>query len=320
MLTTYPKSVRPSSALVSGAVAWIDLLQPTDDETRWVEQHYHLRLPSRRDLSEVELSSRVAERGGVLFVNMPTIASRSAIDGTPSPVGFVLSRSVLVTTRYTELQSFDKVAKEFTEEGRLRTSLDVFVAIVDEMVDQSADLLEAIATDLDLVSRLIFSTLGVQARKQRASNDQLREVLRRVGDAGERLSAIRDSILGLQRIIPFVAESRLDWISHEIRTHLAIPRNDLASLNEYQTYLAEKVQFLLDAVLGFITIRQSDIFQVLTVFSVVGIFPTLVASIYGMNFKNMPELSWAWGYQWGLAMIVISAVVPLAWFKWRKWI
>ena len=92
------------------------------------------------------------------------------------------------------------------------------------------------------------------------------------------------------------------------------------SLTAYETHLSNKVQFLLDAVLGLINTKQNDIFTVLTVVSVVGIPPTLVASIYGMNFKNMPELTWAWGYQWGLFLIVLSTIIPILWFKWRGWL
>jgi len=166
----------------------------------------------------------------------------------------------------------------------------------------------------------VFSKLAEQRRTQPASNDELRRILVGVGNAGERLSHIRDSVLGLQRIVSYVITSDVAWIPHEMRNRLASPRGDLGSLNEYQTNLADKAQFLLDAILGFINIKQSDIFQVLTVISVIGIPPTLVASMYGMNFKNMPELNWTWGYQYGLAMILISAMVPVLWFKWKKWI
>jgi len=152
------------------------------------------------------------------------------------------------------------------------------------------------------------------------SNNGLRDLLITIGNAGARLSRVSDSVLSLQRIVPFVSGTERDWIPQDMRDHLSTPQNDLLSLNEYETHLSDKVQFLLDAVLGFINTRQNDIFQVLTVISVVGIPPTLVASIYGMNFKNMPELSWAWGYQYGLALIVLSAVVPILWFKWRRWV
>ena len=94
---------------------------------------------------------------------------------------------------------------------------------------------------------------------------------------------------------------------------------DIVSLTDYEEHLANKTQFLLDAVLGLINTKQNDIFTVLTVVSVVGIPPTLVASIYGMNFKFMPELTWTYGYYWGLGLIALSTIVPLLWFKWRGW-
>ncbi len=97
-------------------------------------------------------------------------------------------------------------------------------------------------------------------------------------------------------------------------------RQDLASLTEYDSQMTNKVQFLLDATLGFINIEQNSSIKVLTVISLVGVPPTLIASIYGMNFANMPELHWAHGYAYGLSMIALSAVLPLVWFKWRGWI
>jgi magnesium transporter len=151
------------------------------------------------------------------------------------------------------------------------------------------------------------------------SNDALRDVLIDVGNAGERLSRIRDVMLGLQLIVPFVSGAERDWIPQKVQGRLGTAQSDLLSLADYETHLSDKVQFLLDAVLGFINNKQNDMFTVLTIVSVVGIPPTLVASMYGMNFKNMPELSWAWGYQYGLAMIVLSTVLPIVWFKWRGW-
>jgi magnesium transporter len=187
------------------------------------------------------------------------------------------------------------------------------------MIDVTADLLESVAAELDTVSRSVFSSLGRQAMATR-SNDDLRQFLTTVGKAGAQLSRIRDSLLGLHRIVPFFFRVECEWIAQPLRDRVEISEADLVSLNEYQGRLFETVQFLLDAVLGFISTKQNDIFQMLTVISIVGIPPTLVASIYGMNFKNMPELNWAWGYQWGLMLIVLSAVLPLLWFKWRKWI
>jgi magnesium transporter len=241
------------------------------------------------------------------------------LDQGPSPLGFVLSKNLLVTIRYVRLRSFDAVAEKCSKVDGSRSSVDTFAALVDEMVDLSADLIEEIAADLDSVSRAVFSRLGKQAHVTQ-SNDELRGVLIGVGNAGERLSRIRDSVLGLQRIVPFVAGTEQDWIPANIRVRLKANQSDLSSLAEYEAHLSDKVQFLLDAVLGFINTKQNDIFQVLTVISIVGIPPTLVASIYGMNFKNMPELSWPWGYAYALVLILLSAILPILWFKWRRWV
>ena len=294
-------------------------MQPTDEQKADVERQYGLKLPTREELSKVELSSRLAERGGVLYLSMPTVSHLSGIDHAPSPLGFVLSKDLLVTTRYAPLHSFETVAERCSGGHRQFSSVETFVALVDEMVDLSADLFEEIASELDKVSRAVFSKLGRQQHVTQ-SNDELRRILIRVGNAGERLSRIRDSVLGLQRIVPYVAGTEQDWIPVNIRARLRTTQGDLSSLAEYETHLYGKVQFLLDAVLGFINTKQNDIFQVLTVISIVGIPPTLVASIYGMNFRNMPELTWAWGYQYGLVLIVLSAILPILWFKWRRWV
>ena len=319
MLTTYTTSENPETSGAPLTVAWIDLLQPTNEERASVERDYGLGLPSKEELSQVELSSRLAERNGVLFLSMPTVSHLSGLDQAQSPLGFVLSKQLLVTIRYVHLQAFETVAETRTRDGGHSSSIDTFAALVDGMLELSADLIEQISAELDSVSRTIFSKLGKQNHVTQ-SNDALRRVLIGVGTAGERLSRIRDSVLGLQRIVPFVAGAEQDWILANIRARLKTTQNDLSSLAEYETHLSNKVQFLLDAVLGFINTKQNDIFQVLTVISIVGIPPTLVASIYGMNFKNMPELSWAWGYPYGLVLILLSAILPILWFKWRRWV
>ena len=299
--------------------AWIDLMHPTSEERASVEATYGLKLPSREELSGVELSSRISVKNGILFLSMPTVSHMSGLDQAPSPLGFVLSKSVLITIRFAQLHAFDTVAEKCSQDHGSFTGVEAFAALVDEMVDLSADLIERIAADLDGVSRAVFSKLGKQKHVTQ-SNDELRGVLIGVGNAGERLSRIRDGVLGLQRIVPFVAGTEQDWIPANIRVRLRATQGDLTSLAEYETHLSDKVQFLLDAVLGFINTKQNDIFQVLTVISIVGIPPTLVASIYGMNFKNMPELGWEWGYPYAMLVIVLSAILPILWFKWRKWV
>jgi magnesium transporter len=319
MLTAYPASALTEAPLTSVKVLWFDLLEPTNEERASVESKVGLKLPLREELSEVESSSRVSEEDGVLFLNVPILSHARALDETPAPIGFVLSKDVLVTIRYMPLRSFDSVATKFSNNAAPGTSAEVFAALVDEMVDLSADLLEGIAAELDAVSRSVFVKARVRRQLTR-SNDAIHDTLADVGTAGERLSRIRGSLLGLQRIVPFASEPERDWIPNKVRARLRSAQADLLSLTDYETHLFDKVQFLLDAVLGFINTKQNSIFTVLTIVSVVGIPPTLIASIYGMNFKNMPELDWAWGYQYGLALIAISIILPIVWFKWRGWL
>jgi magnesium transporter len=317
MLTVHPAS--PKAKAGAARPAWLDLVDPTPDEQSIVESDFGFKLPSRDDLSEVESSSRIAEENGVLFMSVPIASHGRAFDEAPSPIGFVLSKDVLVTIRYSPSRSFDNAAARF---GKCETgsSAEAFAILVEEMVDVTADRLESIAAGLDGVSRSVFRRPRARRDNHVRSNEALRNTLIDVGNSGERLSQMRSRILGLQRIIPFAAEPARHWIQDGIRSRLHVAQTDLASLSDYQLHLSDKVQFLLDAVLGFISTKQNDIFTVLTVVSVVGIPPTLVAGIYGMNFKNMPELDWSFGYQYGLAMIVLSTLVPLLWFKWRGWL
>jgi len=186
--------------------------------------------------------------------------------------------------------------------------------------DRLADLLENLRDDLDRISKLIFHDAGGAHKRQRRQEKGLQDVLRAIGRAGDTMSLVRDSLLGIGRILPYVAQVGAPWIDRAMRDRIKSLRQDVSSLADYDGHLNSKMQFLLDATLGLINNTQNNIIKVLTVVSVVGVPPTLVASIYGMNFKNMPELNWNFGYPYGITMIVLSAVIPLIWFRLRGWL
>jgi magnesium transporter len=195
------------------------------------------------------------------------------------------------------------------------------MVIVEAMVDYNADRLEELRAQALEISRRIFHKEMRDWQRNRIAqvNRMLRDTLVEIGDMSERLSHIRDTLLVLQRAVPFVAEHGNGWLEERVKGRLKIAASDIQSLTEYGVHLTDKLQFLLDADLGFIATEQNDLFKVLTIASVVGIPPVLVAGIYGMNFHFMPELGWSWGYPYGLALIVISGLLPLAWFKWKGW-
>lgn len=297
--------------------AWVDLLDPTPEESARVEAEYGLHVPSRAALEEIESSSRLSRDGDVLHMNMPVVTFDADGGIVPSPVGFVLSDKVVITIHFARLHTTESVLTRLESEKRPVTAPDIFAMVIEGMVDFSADQLESIAAEFTGISQKLFRKGG--RRDVGRMNRLLRDMLCQIGYAGEHLSHIRESLLGLQRIITYTMETCRSWDEKDFLERLSTARHDLQSLIEHETHLSDKSQFLLDANLGFINTQQNDIFKVLTIVSVVGIPPTLIASMYGMNFHFMPELSWHYGYWYGLGLIACSTIVPMLWFKWRGW-
>ncbi len=170
------------------------------------------------------------------------------------------------------------------------------------------------------ISHRVFRRERTQRRGQKREDGLLSEILVRIGQTGDLISFIRDTQLAAGRIVPFVQAQGGPWLPKDLGPRFDTLRQDISSLNDFDTHLNDKLQFLLDATLGFINVSQNTVMKVLTVASVVGIPPVLIAGIYGMNFKSMPEYDWAWGYAYGLTMIVLTALIPLIWFRVRGWI
>jgi magnesium transporter len=313
-----------ATANLPAEVAWIDLLKATPEEVAFVERTTGLHVPSMPDLSEIESSSRLRNQNGAIYLSAPLVYQAISDAPLTTPVGFVLTRERLITVRFEELASFTAFANtDLAAESDPLTSSAVFAGLMDEFADRLADILETIATELDELSHRLFRnpvTEPAGRRPPARESADLRIILRRVGHSGDLASKIRDSLHGIGRIVPYVSTLAADWLPPEVKPRLETVRQDVMSLNDYDGHISNKVQLLLDATLGLINVEQNNIIKVLTIVSVVGIPPTLVASMYGMNFKDMPELSWAWGYPYGLAVIALSAVLPLVWFKIRGWI
>jgi magnesium transporter len=300
-------------------VIWIDLVSPTPEESAFVESQRKVRIPSIEALREIESSSRLAVDHDVIYLSVPAVAAGDTPDAHLTPAGFILNENLLITIRFAPLSTFDTVAEQVKQDKALQSATAVFAALLEAMVDRGADVLERLGAELDKVSKSVFRGDPSRPRRTVRSNNSLRRALTAVGMTGDRLALARDALLGVSRVAPYVLSLRKAWITPEMQARLEAVNKDILSLNDYEGQLSNKVQFLLDAILGFISIQQNDIFKVLTIVSVVGIPPMQVAGIYGMNFKYMPELNWVAGYPFGLAMIILSALIPLAWFRWRGW-
>jgi len=302
-----------------GRVIWMDLIDPDEKEIAFVQHRAKVRVPTKEALSEIEASSRLSKQGNRLYLSAPVVAHASIEHAEMSPAGFIVGPDFLVTVRFEALPAFDAVADRIKHDESLSSGMGVFVALLEAMVDRGADALEHLATAVDHVSRSVFKGNLRGSTSSRNANFTLRLALSKVGRLGDRSSKARDVLLGVGRMASFTLDVCHDMLSDEFRDQLHAVTKDVASLSDYETHLSDKTQFLLDAVLGFITIEQNDIFKVLTIASVVGVPPTLMAGIWGMNFKFMPELGWTWGYPFAWAVIALSAILPLLWFWRRGW-
>ncbi len=308
---------RPPVAVSSEAdgdgAAWLDLLDPTEEERALASQLTGLRMPTRQDVEEIESSSRVYAEEQTLYLSTPLVRRTDKLVFS-APVGFVLSRNHLVTIRYSDYPVFDLVSKRLAKQPAPRDAEDSMLLLLEAIVDRLADLLEMSGRQLDQLSKRIFQTPEPRGRNV---DRMMRGLLQKVGQETDLVSGMRDSLLGMQRIALYMSENGERLCQERFKTRLILLSKDIASLNDYDGQLNNKVQFLLDATLGFINIEQNNGIKILTVVSIVGIPPTLIASIYGMNFKDIPELGWTYGYWYALTLMAATVVLPMIWF-WRK--
>ncbi|HEX4270644.1 MAG TPA: magnesium transporter CorA family protein [Rhizomicrobium sp.] len=303
-----------------GKTVWVDLYNPTNEEIGEACTVYGLDIPPREQLEEIEFSSRLQYEAGVFTISVPvTPHNKNGGEDVTSPLGFVLTKDMLVTVRFAQLHTFEAITARVKR--RSRSAPDIFMVILEAMIDYSADRLEELRAEALKISQRIFHKEMQDWQRHNVSqvNRMLRDILVEIGDMGERISHIRDTLLVLQRGMPFLIEHGDGWMESQVKARLKMAGADVQSLNDYEVHLTDKLQFLLDADLGFINVEQNDLFKVMTIWSVVGIPPVLLAGIWGMNFHFMPELSLPYGYPIALATIVLSGVLPLTWFKWRGW-
>lgn len=302
---------------VAGDAVWIDMLHPSADDERVVESALGIDVPTHEEMQEIEISSRLYRQDGTLFMTAALLTNVDDDAPKVQPVTFMLAGARLVTLRYSEPRSFALFAQRAERRGSgYDTAVGVLVGLLDTLVDRLADILEHAGADIDAISRDIFERQGGQPTPR-----DYHDVLRRVGRKGDLNSKARESLVSIGRLAAFVVQS-LDEaaVAREIRGRIDTVGRDVQSLSDHATFLSNKINFLLDAVLGMISIEQNAIIKIFSVAAVAFLPPTLIASIYGMNFEFMPELDWPWGYPLALLLMVASAALPLWYFRRRGWL
>jgi magnesium transporter len=297
---------------------WIDLLNPTEDEEKKVERALKFDVPTREEQQEIEASSRLYQENGAYFMTATLLYTSEQGDPRTTPATFILAGQRLVTVRYAEPRAFSiYVARCNRTETDLKSGPAVLIGLLETIIDRLADFIERLQAEVEGLSHSIFDIKGGAASRQRRFD----VLLRAIGREGEITSKARESAHSLGRLLTFLVHAANERKEVKpLQARIRTAARDVASLTDYATFLSGKIIFLLDATLGGIQIQQNDIIKIFSVAAVVFLPPTLIASIYGMNFQFMPELSWWFGYPLAIVLMILAAVLPYLYFKRRGWL
>src|SRR6201996_5412689 len=313
------KVVSDGPAALPDSAVWVDLFNPTTEEDHAVERLAGIAVPTREDMQEIEISSRLYIENGARYMTATLMCSSDSENPRTTAVTFILAGHRLVTVRYDAPKPFLLVENKLARSSPPgMTGEMVLMELLDAVIDRNADILERAGGDMDSISHDIFEPNGA-ARTGHAK--RYSDILIAIGRKGDLTSKVRESLVSVGRVVTFVAAAidGVKW-SKDMREQLKTMQRDVVSLTDHASYLSNKITFVLDAMLGVVNLEQNNIIKLFSVMAVVLMPPTLIASIYGMNFKIMPELEWQHGYPIAIAMMVLAAVLPYVFFKWKRWL
>ena len=291
---------------------WVDLTDPTDDERAWVKAIYNVTLPGEDEVKDIEASARYyeAENGDL---HLRTDFLREEDDG-PSrviTVAFILARKILFSMHTDDLPVFRLVRmRARSRPGSIADYMDVLLDLYATDAEYSADVLEGIYQNLEEVSTRVLQKEFTDAHAA--------EALNAIAHEEDLNGRIRRNMMDTRRAVSFLMRGRL-LNSEQFEEARQILR-DIESLDGHTSFLFDKINFLMDATVGFININQNKIIKIFSVASVALLPPTLIASVYGMNFQHMPELAKEWGYPYALLLMLASALGPMWYFRKRGWL
>lgn len=327
----YNACLVPSDIVIDGVsrpawpdtpLPWIDLLNPTIAEDRYVEDNTGVSIPTREEMQEIEASSRLYQENGAQFMTISALSQLETDSPVLSPITFVLSGSSLVTVRYSEPRPLQTFATRVQRPGAIQCSNgeQVMMSLLEALIDRIADTLERAGANIDTISRHVFR--DHKNGEKSSAGKVLQSTIIDLGRQGELLSMVRESLISINRVLTYhtaIIEDDKKALK-EARTRIRTVQRDVSSLTEHTGYLSGKVTFLLDAMLGMINLEQNQIIKIFSIASVCLMPPTLIASIYGMNFKAMPELDWSLGYPLAVVAMIISAILPFLYFRKKGWL
>ncbi|GAB4574234.1 MAG: magnesium/cobalt transporter CorA [Rhodothalassiaceae bacterium] len=298
-------------------LVWIDLLEPTPEEKTTLQCHLMIDLPTREEMAEIEVSARLYQEGEAIFMTATLIANAETPLPEKAPVTFILHGRRLISVRYHRPRAFETFPKRAARsELGCMDGTTTLMALLEAVVERLADLTEREAMANDTISRQIFRP---DNRDIRVSRDY-RAVLEAIGQSGDMTALLLESLVTLDRLVTFMMLHAIQSGHGGLKGRLKSLARDIHSLSEHSLFLSQKASFLLEATLGMINIEQNAIIKIFSVAAVIFLPPTLVASIYGMNFRFMPELGWPFGYPFAIGLMIVSALIPFWYFKRKGWL
>ena len=289
------------------SVIWIDMLLPTIEEVRAVEEMFDIEFPTKQETEEIELSSRYWEENNRIEINSYFLINdnKSAFNET---VSFILQGSLLISVRYKKLKSFDTFTKKLLLSPReFKNGYSIFCQIIDIRIDADADIIENLSKEITKIRKHVFTDY---------SNDD-EEILEKISTFEDLNMKIRENLTDKQRILNSLLKSqKFVDDKHEIPVML----KDIKSLIDHTNFNFERLDYLQNIFIGILSIEQNKVIKIFTIVNVIFLPPTLIASIYGMNFDFMPELHWEYGYLISIIFMVIASITPILIFKKKGWI
>jgi magnesium transporter len=300
---------------------WLDLMQPSRVEELRVEKCLGLEVPTREEMQEIEVSSRLYQDDDTLYMTALVLAHADTPNPESTPITFILVGRQLVTLRYAEPRSFATFAFHAERQAAMCSNGAVaLVSLLETIVDRTADILERVGGEVDNLLREVFERRPTNGHPSRLPASTVEDMFRLVGRDQFLTAKARESLVSLSRLLSFLELASEVHVSKELRSRVKTLHRDIHSLTDQTAFITNNITFLLDTLLGLLNIEQNQIIKIFSVAAVVFLPPTLVASIYGMNFEHIPELGWKLGYPLALLLMVGSAILPYLYFKRRGWL
>lgn len=323
MIFIYNKNDDKNLGLFSGDTAaglckdtiWIDLFEPTIEEDKLIENFLNISIPTKDEMSEIELSNRLYEEDEAFYMTVSLPIKADTDEPEAQSVTFILTKNALVTLRYSEPKSF-KIFSNKLEKQKLKFEQphNVLLGILETITSRVADILEEAGVKIEALSKKLFHNYA----KTDSVKANYQKILENIGSIENLNSKIGESLVSIERMVKFLRKNK-DFSSEAISDLKSITA-DIDALSGFSRNIENKLTFLLDATLGMISIEQNLIIKIMSVAAMVFLPPTLIASIYGMNFDFMPELKLTYGYPIALCLMFVSALYPYVYFKRKKWL